>query len=234
MLIALTIGYTQQVETPLATPIATPEPVVESTPELTPEPEPETTPTPEPTPEPIPDNNWYELFLTVEDYKDMPTEDVLDAFDELFGIKHERGRNPMIWKHEDGTEISATFMGGKLDSVTFKYIGMIDDADLSFFYNPDVVFDMDGILALKNNKYAMDRPDRPNNLVFILDLENNNPIGVSYNDILKLTGGDEGMPTAWWRVAGGFSDFNWYDGEYFLYLAIIENKSVNVVSFFTH
>jgi len=222
MLIVLTAcGYIDNV--PEAAQKPTPESVAETTPVLTPETEQETISEPEPMETPEPELNvldaWLETFATIDAYVDMGVEDFLAALDRLFGVSHSVDGDDTTWTYEDDDiviGVGATFSQGKLNDISIIWYDPADERDIieAWFDQPSLwsTFDLDRLHAL--NECIADVIDGYFEAITVVEASAAG--NVSYDDIVDMAGGTQGIPITWSREENGFS-YMWFNDEYILY-----------------
>jgi hypothetical protein len=176
-------------------------------------------------------------------HRDMTIAD----FEDFFGVKPSGAvsGSSMFYRfvNENGDEITVSMTDGKLNSVSVSPIGIVlrypDDPDyraswipdFSFFYNPDIVFDFDGIVTLNNNEFAKDSSEFPDVLLSIEAQSNNQHTGIFLNDLIKMAGGVEGIRTNWQFNHNVIGNYHWFDGEYILGAEIRPDMSVQAMGF---
>jgi len=198
------------VATPEPTPVATPEP----TPEPTPPPTPELTsePTPEPEPEPTALEIWLENFKKIDAYVETDTENFIEALDRLFGESHLNEDGDTTWTLEDDDitiEIIASFSQGRIDVIDsiLPY-----KAELPSMWSD---FDYDRLTALGqciiDGLYG-DLGEYTGVIVREAEYAGN----VTYEELVDIAGGVQGIPVVWSREDDGFW-YMWFDEDYTIY-----------------
>jgi len=207
MITAFTIGCTQE---PEIIPVAAPEPV--STPAPTPEPVPTPAPTPEPEIEDILEdgrtNRTIEEvheWMLKEFITDMPIKDI----EEFFGSKSvEKYGLDGVWLLDDDSMVRVQGRGH------LSYV-RIFPADLSFFYNSDILFDIDKILALNDSEFADNEwLENSGNLVVINAESTAKKTNMFPENFVNLTDGVNGVQIELYPAWENYGTFIWYDGKH--------------------